>query len=313
MKKGLFSFIMPAYKADFIRESIDSILSQSYSEFELIVLNDASPDALEDIICKYNDSRIRYYVNEENIGGKDLVAQWNKCLSFARNEFVVLASDDDIYDEDFLCHMAKLIEKYPKVDAFHSRVQIVDTYNQIIDYSEACAEWESCEEIIWHRICKKRAQYIPEFVFRRQALMDNGGFVKFPSAWGSDHATAFLLAKEQGVVCCNKPLFKWRYSGINISSSGKHVENKVKGLTQYHAWIDEFINGFGESFYKTLIKNGLDKYLQKRIVVLLSQYSFLELFWMIINPFLNYQHYKRRHVLYGFVYKVKERVFFYAK
>ena len=62
-----YSFVLPAYKATFFKEAIDSILAQTYKEFELIIVNDASPDDLDSIVNSYSDSRIRYYVNEQNI------------------------------------------------------------------------------------------------------------------------------------------------------------------------------------------------------------------------------------------------------
>ena len=69
-----YSFVLPAYKARFFREAIESILNQTYSEFELIIVNDASPEDLDSIVNSYSDERIRYYRNKENIGGRDIDA-----------------------------------------------------------------------------------------------------------------------------------------------------------------------------------------------------------------------------------------------
>lgn len=77
----LYSFVIPAYKSSFLKEAIDSILAQTYTNFELIIVNDASPEDIESIVNSYEDYRIRYYVNSENIGGKNLVAQWNKSIT----------------------------------------------------------------------------------------------------------------------------------------------------------------------------------------------------------------------------------------
>ena len=60
-----YSFVLPAYKARFFREAIESILNQTYSEFELIIVNDASPEDLDSIVNSYSDERIRYYRNKE--------------------------------------------------------------------------------------------------------------------------------------------------------------------------------------------------------------------------------------------------------
>ena len=58
---------MPAYKAAFIREAIESILGQTYTDFELIIVDDASPEGLEAIVSEYNDPRLTYHKNEQNI------------------------------------------------------------------------------------------------------------------------------------------------------------------------------------------------------------------------------------------------------
>ena len=97
-----YSFVLPAYKATFFREAVDSILSQTYKDFELIIVNDASPEDLDSIVKSYHDSRIQYYVNSENIGGKDLVAQWNHSISYAKGEYIIYVDSDD-YIEPLMC------------------------------------------------------------------------------------------------------------------------------------------------------------------------------------------------------------------
>ena len=54
-----YSFVLPAYKAKYFREAIDSILNQTYADFELVIVNDASPEDLDSIVNSYDDKRIR--------------------------------------------------------------------------------------------------------------------------------------------------------------------------------------------------------------------------------------------------------------
>ena len=98
-QQPLFSFVLPAYKAQLLKEAIASILSQTYQNFEVVIVDDASPEDLEAIVSEFNDSRVRYYKNEQNICGMDLVKQWNHCLAFATCDYVILAADDDVYDK----------------------------------------------------------------------------------------------------------------------------------------------------------------------------------------------------------------------
>ena len=91
-----FSILLPVYKAKYLRDCIDSIIAQTYTDWELIIINDASPDPIDSIVTTYHDARIHYYVNETNIGGKDLVRQWNTCLVKAKGEYCICIGDDDI-------------------------------------------------------------------------------------------------------------------------------------------------------------------------------------------------------------------------
>lgn len=83
MNKVKFSILIPAYKAAYLKECIDSILSQSYPNFELVIVNDDSPENLDAIVKKNKDKRIRYYVNDSNVGALNVVDNWNKCLGLA--------------------------------------------------------------------------------------------------------------------------------------------------------------------------------------------------------------------------------------
>ena len=95
------SVILPAYKSAYLNQAIESILNQTYTNFELIIVDDASPEDIKEVVSKFSDKRIKYYKNQENIGGKSLVAQWNHCMQYASGEYFVLAADDDIYHTEF--------------------------------------------------------------------------------------------------------------------------------------------------------------------------------------------------------------------
>ena len=81
-----FSVTIPAYKGKYLRECIDSVLAQTFTDFELVIVNDASPEDLGAIVNSYHDERVRYYVNETNCGAVDVVDNWNKCLEYATGD-----------------------------------------------------------------------------------------------------------------------------------------------------------------------------------------------------------------------------------
>ncbi len=94
MQTPLVSVVLPAFNAEkHLKEAIDSMLSQTYTNFECIIINDGSSDATEQIILAYNDPRIRYIKNEKNIG---LIATLNKGIELSTGEFIIRMDADDI-------------------------------------------------------------------------------------------------------------------------------------------------------------------------------------------------------------------------
>ena len=236
-----YSFVLPAYKSQFLKESIDSILAQSYKDFELIIVDDASPDDIKGVVSSYDDARIRYYRNEENIGGTNLVAQWNHSIEYANGDWIILATDDDIYENAFLETADKLLSKYPDVDIFRGRISSFNSSSpETIRDAEVCMPEFACFEEFAYSMFHGLFGGVPQYVFRRKALMGIGGFVDFPKAWGSDDLTAILLARK-GIACSGEYLVRFRFSGQNISSEGNSLEEKAVATIIYYAFIYERI------------------------------------------------------------------------
>lgn len=88
------SVVMPVYNGEkYLREAIDSILNQTLSDFEFIIINDASTDKTEEIIKSYTDNRIKYLKNEKNLG---VAGTLNKGLDVAKGEYIARMDADDI-------------------------------------------------------------------------------------------------------------------------------------------------------------------------------------------------------------------------
>ena len=232
------SFILPAYKRRFLYEAIDSILAQTYQDFELIVVDDCSPENLNEIVDRFQDERLSYYRNETNIGEKDLVAAWNKALAYANGEWVVCAGDDDIYDPDFLTEMLALSRKYPTVDVFHCRIGIIDASGRILRLGRPRAEFERPIEFIYHSSVDRLEQRIPDFLYRRKVLCSYGGYVHSPRAWYSDIMTSIVMSLERGAVFSNRFLLFWRSSGENISCKIDDVPDKIEATVRFLTEIE---------------------------------------------------------------------------
>lgn len=107
---GLVSIIMPSYNtASFIAESIQSVLDQSYKDWELIIVDDCSPDNTDDVVRPYlSDERIRYLKNEKNSGA---AVSRNRALREAKGKWIAFLDSDDLWMPEKLQKQVRFMEK----------------------------------------------------------------------------------------------------------------------------------------------------------------------------------------------------------
>ena len=115
MSNPKVSVLTPVFNThtDHLRQCIDSILNQTFTDFEFIILND-SPDniELEQLILSYTDKRIKYHKNDKNIG---ISESRNKLLSLACGEYIAIFDHDDISVPDRLSCQVEYMDKHPEI------------------------------------------------------------------------------------------------------------------------------------------------------------------------------------------------------
>lgn len=230
-----FSITIPAYKQKYLSEAIESCLAQTYQEFEVIIVDDASPEDLKSVVDKFDDTRIRYYRNKKNCGALNVVDNWNICLSYATGDYVICMGDDDKLLPNCLETYASLMEKYPNLSIYHGLTEIIDENSEVSNIQEARPEREGVFSMINGRLRNHRLQYIGDWAMSRERLNQMHGYVKKPMAWGSDDLTAYQLALQNGVANSQIPIFQYRVSSLTISNSG-HYREKAK--TQMDVFSD---------------------------------------------------------------------------
>lgn len=237
-----FSILIPAYKAAFLKETIDSILSQRYNSFEVVLVNDSSPEDIDSIVKQYNDERIKYYENEKNIGAVELVDNWNKCLEYAKGDYVICMGDDDKLLPNCLEEYKKLIDQYPGIGLLHGWTVLIDENAEPFQMTTMRGSHESAYSLCWHRIMGYYShQFVGDFCYERKWLVENGGFYKIPLAWGSDDITALIGAGKNGVANTQVPVFQYRSNRYSVSSTG-NIEIKVDAINQTLDWYKQFLN-----------------------------------------------------------------------
>lgn len=268
---------MPAYKAKYMQESIQSVLNQTYFDFELIIVNDKSPEDLDAIVNSFDDPRIRYYVNEENLGKKDIVANWNKCLSYANGEFFSLICDDDIYEPEYLETMMELAQDYPTCNVFRSGVKQINEKGEVYSFYPSSPQWESCEDYMWHVFRGYRCQTVSEWFYRTAFIKQLGGYFSLPLAWYSDFLSSFIFSQEGGIASTNKHLVTFRMSGENITSQwASHASEKMEASVIFEAKVKQLVDE-NHFEYSHLILPQLQNYMKRNRLFLLSTFHLKDL------------------------------------
>lgn len=263
-----FSVTVPAYKAQYLGECIDSILAQTYKNFEVIIVNDHSPQDLDSIVEKYDDPRIRYYKNEVGFGAEHVVGNWDKCLEYAQGEYLICMGDDDKLLPTCLENYVVLINKYPTLDVYHARTEIIDENSNLMDLQEVRPEFESAYSILFHRLKNIRIQYIGDFLFRTSALRAMDGFYDLPYACCSDDISVLSCASK-GIANTYKPGFQYRSNRYTIS----RTQNCKKAIESYERacdWYKSFLGkgkaeGVDELYQELTLEEVLPKYLRGKI------------------------------------------------
>jgi glycosyltransferase involved in cell wall biosynthesis len=107
------SVIIPTYnEADLLEKTINSVLLQTYRDFEVLVLDDGRRDKTEDVVRRFADSRIRYIKHEVNIG---FTANWTYGIRSARGQYFSILGHDDLYLPDFISNRMKEFGIHPDV------------------------------------------------------------------------------------------------------------------------------------------------------------------------------------------------------
>jgi glycosyltransferase involved in cell wall biosynthesis len=130
------SIVIPNFNhARFLRRRIESVLQQSFQDFELILLDDGSTDESRSILAQYGcDPRVRIQFNEMNSGST--FKQWNKGVELARGSYVWIAESDDYADQRLLAQLVAVLDDEPAVTFAYCRSQCVTEDDRPIGFSD---------------------------------------------------------------------------------------------------------------------------------------------------------------------------------
>ena len=283
MNTPLVTIAIPAYKVDFIKEAISSVLNQTYSNIELVVVDDSSSEEIGEIVRECKDSRIRYYKNESNIGATDPSKNWNKCLEYAKGDYFALLCDDDSYEASFVENMLKLSQEYSDVKVFRARARTIDENNHVVNWYPSSPTFETCFDYMYQRLAGCRRQTISEFFYDTAYIRQLQGFVNMPRAWTADSLSVYKFAWDSGIVSTQNILVNFRRSKKSISSIYSDALEKRKALMLFKDEINNYQKRINDPSLSKILSDALYYFMYVEIVGLCARSSIFDIMRIAIK------------------------------
>ncbi|WP_374175448.1 glycosyltransferase family 2 protein [Flavobacterium tructae] len=228
---AFFSVVIPLYnKADYIENTIKSILDQTFTDFEIIVINDGSTDNSLAKVQGFNDYRIQLY-NEKNQGAS--IAR-NLGIEKARCNYIAFLDADDLWASNHLETLKTLIEKFPNSGIFASRYELVfsNGKNYIPKFKGISATFEGIipdffETSLPYPIATSSSIAVPKHVFK-----EIGNFKPSISS-GQDVDMWIRIALKYPVILSNKVTASYLHYIENSLSKTPILDKKLKNFEDY--------------------------------------------------------------------------------
>ena len=200
--RPVISVVMSVYNGSrFLSESIDSILSQTFTDFEFIIWNDGSSDNSEDIVKSYQDSRIRYFYHDNTGLGRAL----NLACREARGKYIARMDDDDISLPDRLQKEYDYLESYGEAVLVSSSAYYIDEKGDVLGQSFQYTNSKVIKSRIFH----------PAVMFRKEAYDKTQGYSAAKNS--QDTLLWSKLSRFGKLANIEEPLIKYRIINSSIS------------------------------------------------------------------------------------------------
>ncbi len=230
-----FSVVIAVYnKAKYLKKTLDSVLSQSYTNFEIIIVNDGSTDESESIIKEYADSRISYF-KQTNQGA---AAARNTAIKHANEPWIALLDADDYWYDKHLEELNRLIEKYPKEQVFTTASEVERNgtifpshYQLIMDENEQDALLDYFPNSYSSSLLHSSTTVLHKDVFEKVGYYDNN--IKS----GQDTDLYIRIALKYRVVFSKKITARYILLADGLFSTTTNTSHKAN-LDRYDPFID---------------------------------------------------------------------------
>ena len=260
----LVSILMPVYNtAPYLREAMDSMLSQTFSDFELIVLNDDSPDHAEEILDAYNDPRIVRYKGEKNVGLSNVL---NVGIAMARGKYIARMDSDDISLPTRLQVQVDYLEKHPEIDLVSAAMQLFGARDEV---------WireQNPEKVKINALFHSPVLHASS-VWRKETFERHGLRFRQEMVPAEDY-DLWTRALVKGLKLVNLPavLYKYRIHSSQVTLHADKTTAKSREVQRYYlktvlpSLSSESIESFPNRLWPVFLANLKDGFFDKKLL-----------------------------------------------
>lgn len=227
------SVLLPIYKEpiEYIKQSIDSILNQSFQDFRLLLLVDTGCDSPEfdtihrEVIEYYkNESKLLILINNKNLG---LSKNLNNGLKFANSKYIARMDADDIAIRERFEKQLEFMEERQEVSLCGSRCNLINSKGEIIGQSKSINE----KELVIRMLCGINPVPHPTFFARKDVYTLLNGYREIPAAEDYDFLARMLLSKHK-IHMIDDILINYRISAgrSRISTQRRYIQLKISEI-----------------------------------------------------------------------------------
>lgn len=207
------SIIMCSYNGSpLVQKAVESILNQTYGNWELIICDDKSTDNSPAILREYaaGDTRIKLYENEQNLG---YVRNKNKAFTYATGELLTQIDCDDMSSLTRLEMQVAAFEKFSDLKICGSNFQVIDMQDKPLE----CKEYK--EDFFIHFSSPHYPFWFPGLMFRRELFEETGNFSEyFIETYGDDHYWTYIVNQKYPIYFLKEPLYQYRRNTSSITN-----------------------------------------------------------------------------------------------
>lgn len=265
------AIVIPYFKLVYFEKTLNSLCLQSDANFNVYIGNDGSKEDPTMLLKKYEHRLNITYKEFSNIGHKNLVKHWDRCIAMTQGEeWIQILGDDDKISPRFVEEFHKIVHYLdPEINVIHFNKKLInENCDESYFFDDIEKDIITSKELYLNRLRGKRSITLSENVFRRDAY-NSFGLIDLPVAIGSDILLLLEFSKLGNIFFHKKKLVEVRISPFNLSNiSDRKIENQ---------------RNEGEYLYRLFL---LKKYAQKfsipeKILIL------RRIKWIILSKFLN--------------------------